>query len=1151
MRQNKTALRSVEQSPDAVSGVPAGLESPPETLTAESVESGGVFSDAAALFDSLSAVQLLAVLASIGLLVVVAAWYLDGIGHRIEREIYWRRTWLGKRWKVIKSWFRVPRSATRLGLSSVSGSSVSDAEHSHSFVSTLKRVNSDSVDQADLVSTEPELQNELLVDELPRSSETENRLRFELSEAKEQLRLLIQREEDARALSSRRIESLEDNLADRVTQIEKLQTSLAETASDADRMGVSLEESNGRCQELTQELAALKQVEENAKSELADATKELEALRLKATRSEEELQTATEEARGNADIAGRLREECTLLKSSLEKIENQCAEKDAFAAERLQAQAEMQDQLQEKIDHLTRVARESDSEITERESQLVASKEEVARLNAQIVEQAEGARLKLEETLAALSDEQTLHNQLKETAVEDWEELSSQASRLREQELKIDSLTEQLSDQAAKSEQELASASVLLEQERTALAKFKEDSWKREEDERTMSLTQMKTLKEDLADRATQIAKLELSLDETASNAELMAASLEESNGRFQELTQELAASKQVEGKSKSELADAAKELEALRLKATRSEEELQTATEEARGNADLADRLREECTALKSSLEHIENQLGEKETTVIEHAKVQEKLQSQLLAEIDNHALAAKQFESEITKRESRLVASEEEVARLNAQVVEQAEDAQQKLKETLALLSDEQTLHNQLKEATMVGGDELSLQASKLREQESKIDSLTEQLTDQTAKSEQELASALAMLEQERTALAKFKEDARKREEDERAMSLSQMKTLKENLTDRTTQIEKLQTSLDETASNAELMAASLEESNGRFQELTQELAASKQVEENAKSELADAKKELEALRLNAARSEEELQAAAKDAQRKLDETLSMLANEQALHNRLKEVKSGDGDELSLQASKLREQEAAIDLFRQQAAESEQKLVETLEMLEREKACVAETEEAARERDGEMNVLVAKNSDLERSLESIQQRSEETEREFAETQERLKDEQELRAETLQELEASKRRVGELEQEADASAVTVESHNKLVRKLVGYRKAYRESKALIKGLAVQKSEMSDLATEYLAMARTVRHELDEERENNLRLTSELEKANSSRVNFDDPEVKRQVDLIAGEFVLDLKSQFERKLKEKNHVIRQLQSRNAHDTSIH
>jgi epidermal growth factor receptor substrate 15 len=960
MRQTNTPLRSVEQSPDAVASVSAGLEGPhSETLTTESVESEGAFSTALALFDSLSAVQLLAVLALIGILVVVAAWYLDGMGHRIEREMYWRRTWWGRKWKSIKSLFKPPRGAGKLELSSVSGSAVSDAEHSHSFVSTLTRANSAPVGQADPVSTETEFRDQPSADEFSHSSETEDRLRFELSEAKEQLSLLIQREEDARDLGSRQIESLESDLADRATQLEKLQASLAEAASDADRMGAALEESNGRCQELSEELAALKQVEASAKSELADAAKEIESLSLKATRSDEKLQAAAEEASEKADVADRLREECTLLKSSLEEAENQCAEKDASAAERLRAQDEIQDRLQKKIDHLTLVAKESESGIAERESQLVASQEEIARLNTQIAEQAEDARQKIDETLAALSEEQTLHNRLKETAVEDWEELSSQATRLREQESKIDLLTKQLANQAAKSEQELSTALATLEQERSVLAKFKEDSKKREEDQRTMSLSQMKMLKEDLTARTTQVETLETSLAKAASDAKLVTASLEKSDGRCQELCEELAALKQVGSTAKSELAAATKELEAFRLKATRSEKDLQTAIEEARENADLADRLTAESAALKSSLKRIESQLEQKEANAVEHAKAQEKQRSQWLKEIDNLALATKRLKSEIAERESQLVASKEEVERLNAQIAEQAEDARQKLGETLAALSDERALHNRLKEAT-----------------------------------------------------------------------------------------------------------------------------------------------------------------------------------------------SGNGDELSLQASKLREQEAAIELLNQQAIESEQKLVEALETLDREKADSAATKEAAGKRDEEMDVLVAKNADLERNLESIQQRSEAAEREFAETLERLKDEQELRSKTLQELEVSEKRVGELEKEIDASSVSLDDHNKLIRKLVGYRKAYRKIKAVMDELAVQKSEMSDLATEYLSMAKTVRHELDEERETNLRLKSELEKANSSGVDFDDPQIKRQVDRIAGKFVLDLKTQFERKLKKKNELIRELQSRKAHDTSI-
>ena len=910
-------------------------------------------------------------------------------------------------------------------------------------------------------------------------------------------------------------------------EIEKLQASLGEATSNADQLATALSESNVRCVELADEVEAFKRVGEVSKSDLADASEEVETLRLSSTRSENELQAASQEALDQANLADRLREECATLKSSLEAIESQCAEKDVTANELAKAHEELQARLQDEINH-----------------RVDASKEVEA--------------LRVSSTRS--------ENELKSASQEAVDQ-ANLADRLREECTDLKSSLEAIESQCA-------------EKDATA----------------------------------NELAK---------AHEELQARLQDEINHRV----------------------DVSKEVEALRLSSTRSENDLKTASQEAVDQANLAERLREECTALKSSLEAVENQCAKKGVAANELAKTQEKLDTRLREEIDRHALAAKEFESAIAERESQLVASQEEVSRLNAEMAEHAKASQLKVDEALSLLANEQTIHNQLKETAVEDWEELSSQASRLREQELKIDSLTEQLTEQMASSQQELAASLAVLEREKSSLAKVKEDARKREEDEQVLHRSQVETLEGNLADRTMEIEKLQMSLDEASSNADLMTASLEESNGRCQELAGELTSLKSVEEKSKTQLVDAMKELETLRVNATRSENELRAANEkiretsdladllrdecaalklslkevetqtvekagsvndlakakeklqtrlqdeidkrvvvtkqfdaeiaeresqlaalqeevarlnselveqtaDAQRKLDDALSTLSDEQAMHARLKESTTGDGDELSSQASKLREQDSRIDSFRQQVTESEQKLAATVAMLEQEQASLAETRNAARESEEEIRVLDSKNSELQSSLESVQQQVQQVEQEFAETLELLKNEQELRANTVRELEANEKRIDELEKEVGTSAISAESNNKLVRKLVGYRKAYRNSKAVIESISVQKSEMSDLATEYLAMTRKIRHELDEERETTLRLKSELENVNRSEVDLENAEVKREVDRLAGAHVLTLKSQFEQKLKEKNQLIRELQERQVGDASI-
>ena len=920
MCQNETAIRSMEESSNALSGVSTGLESQAhEAVATAGGEPSGFLAEAANFLDGMSSEQLLAVLGVIGLLIVVTAWFVDGVRDRIEWEIYWRKNWWQKKRENLKLLFRTRGVPSRLELAS--GSSTNP---SNSFASALDEAKFEAVEQTDALSPEPELLGEHLADELARASEAlaisreaENQTRSELTDAKEQLRLLVRREEDERTLEASKVETLEDNLADQATQIKKLKTSLNETAFNADQLAASLQESNARCQKLDDELVAVKCVDEKSKSDLADATKEIEALSLKAIRAEDELQTANEVSLDQENLVDRLREECTALKSSLKRIENQCSEKDVNASE------------------------------------LLISKEKIQ-------------------------------------------------------------------------------------------------------------------------------AKLQVEIDK---------------------------------------FARANEELEALRTQATRSENELQSANEGALEQANLADRWREECTALKSSLEKVESRCAEQDDHLNDLSKTTEEVQARLQEEIDHLALVTKEFDSEIVQQKSQLANSQDEIARLKFNVVEQAKDAQLKLDEALAMLSNEQKLHNQLKEAAVLDWEELSSQALELSEQEARIDLFEQQATE----SEHKLAATLAMLSREKSSLAESHEETRKRE----AEMIS--------LVSKNSELQRSLESVQQHAEKVERESEAIREREGSS------LAKSK--EETQKREA-----EMNALISKNTELQNSLECVQQHVEKVERESAATLKRENSAIASIKEEAQNREKELSVLVSQNMELQSSLESVKQHAERVER---ESAVMLGREDSSVVKMKEDAQKRDEEMSALVSKNSELQDSLESAQQHVEKVERESAETLELLKNEQELQASTLQELGSSKKRVDELEKEAIASSVTVASHNELVRKLVAYRGAYRKSKALIDGLVIQKSEMSDLATEYLAMARTVGHELDEERETKLRLQSELDKLKSSESSFDDAEVKRRVDQITNAYALDLKSQFEQKIKKKNGIIRELQKRQDAEPSIH
>ena len=313
---------------------------------------------------------------------------------------------------------------------------------------------------------------------------------------------------------------------------------------------------------------------------------------------------------------------------------------------------------------------------------------------------------------------------------------------------------------------------------------------------------------------------------------------------------------------------------------------------------------------------------------------------------------------------------------------------------------------------------------------------------------------------------------------------------------------------------------------------------------------SEIAERESRLAASEQEVVRLQSETAALAEDAKLKLAEALSNLSHEQVLHSQLKEVADREREELSLQASKIVEQEARFESLEKAAKKANDDLAGTLELLECEKASLAAVHENAQKQQEEIGDLVSRCSDLQSSLSTSEQRAEQAERETAKTLELLVKEQELGAEVVQKLEDSEKRVDELEHEADAPTVAVADYHRLGSKLIKYKNAYEKIKDLAEGLDVQKKEMSDLASEYLAMTRAIRHELDEERLTSRELKTKLDKANASAVDFNEAELKRLVDERARDFVLDLKSQFEEKIKQKNELIREIRESQVVESSV-
>ena len=157
-------------------------------------------------------------------------------------------------------------------------------------------------------------------------------------------------------------------------------------------------------------------------------------------------------------------------------------------------------------------------------------------------------------------------------------------------------------------------------------------------------------------------------------------------------------------------------------------------------------------------------------------------------------------------------------------------------------------------------------------------------------------------------------------------------------------------------------------------------------------------------------------------------------------------------------------------------------------------------------------------------------------------ELQAALEKERGLRTEIQEKQEASQSRLEELE-DAQTSTVDQTQYDELAQKVAQYRVAYRKSKSIIEQLTAQKSEMSDLATEYLSATKTLRGQLDEQLQITGELKSKLENDTGSASS--EAEINSLVEQRARNYVLKLKSQFEQRIKEKNELIRKLQKHQA------
>ena len=208
-------------------------------------------------------------------------------------------------------------------------------------------------------------------------------------------------------------------------------------------------------------------------------------------------------------------------------------------------------------------------------------------------------------------------------------------------------------------------------------------------------------------------------------------------------------------------------------------------------------------------------------------------------------------------------------------------------------------------------------------------------------------------------------------------------------------------------------------------------------------------------------------------------------------------------------------------MESLEDQAKQTQLKLDQAASQLEQQQSLNDELEKNAKQQQEELSLKASKHSELQTKLQELTAshadkltaESKKLERQGLKLDElrlALESEREQRSAIHEELEANQIRIVELEKQAESSAVNESNYNELAQKVVKYKTAYRKNKALIEGLADQKTKMSDLATEYLAAAKILRRDLDAQLEANAELKQKLSQAGDS--GPDQADLKRLVE---------------------------------------
>ena len=682
------------------------------------------------------------------------------------------------------------------------------------------------------------------------------------------------------------------------------------------------------------------------------------------------------------------------------------------------------------------------------------------------------------------------------------------------------------------------------------------------------------SLEQDLGAKSEEVIKLQAAIDDAISRGSERADSLtQQFELQRQELASDLAEARDQETQTQTQLSDVTEQLKSLTLAVAQAEQGMLDQTS-------LADRLGDENAALKVSLKDAESRFSRAEDNAKQFSKRNADVQARLQEEIAGRQEALRELDSAAQEITDLRRTSSDFESKLDLHASEHREAVaahQQAVEKLRASLAEAKSNGARFEMSCGELNAKIHEQESQLAASQQEVARLESELTSQSNDVQIELDSAKREVADLRQSSSDLESKLNVKADEYQQMLVANQQD-----------VARLLASLEEAKSNETRLEVAFGELNAKITEQESELAASQQ---------------------EVARLESELTSASENAQAELTDALNDLSQEQALHGQLQEVARQDRAELAVQVAKCSKQEARLAELEEQVKQSDQELANAAGLLEQEKSSMAEVVQhhaaelsdlvsantdletnlvtlqqkiqAAESRQAETEELLATEKsanaeltsvsqqltaelnqkdalriELETKLEELVQSSaEERSSQVKESEEQRLELDELRAaiaserqrgsEVLQKLAASEGRVEELQKSIEASSVNETNYQRLARKLVKYKRAFQESKSIIDRLSTRKSEMAELATEYLTMVKGLRSELDEQLRISRELQWKLDQMESGTAGTDEETLKRLVEHRAHAHVLEMKSQFEERIKQKNLLIRELRERQA------